>query len=127
MSNFVLEVSEINVLVGNFRVYPPDLDELKRTAMAHEHEDFEVGKYDNDIAVLGLPKAVLYGQVLPICPEGSSGSFLAACGMGQIDSKNNFPEVLQEVVLVERKLFLLLCKSFPSQLGNFARFSTKFF
>ena len=106
LSNFVLEISEINVLVGNFRVNPPDLDELRRTAIAHEHEDFEVGKYYNDIAVLELPEAVPYDKVLPLCPEGSSGSFLAACGMGQIDSRNNFPDV-------ERKLFLLLCKSFP--------------
>ena len=110
-------MSEISVSIGNFSAKPIEI-QLKISAEAREHEDYEDSTSYNDIAVLKLSKEVSSDRVLPICTKDTQAEYFAVCGMGQINNAREYPDVLQEVVLVEKRQLSLFLFLFSEHKGS---------
>lgn len=67
-----LEPSDIKVYLGGHNI-TKDFTDVRRVKAIHQHENFNIFSFDNDIALLKMNKPVRYGpKVQPAClPDGS--------------------------------------------------------
>lgn len=99
-----LEANEIKVYLGGHNI-TSDYTEIRRVKTIHEHENFDVISFNNDIAVLELDKAVLFGpKVQPAClPDESSsdysGKLTVIAGWGRLGEKEKTSNSLLSVVI----------------------------
>lgn len=78
-----------------------DYAEIRRVQKIHQHENFNVITFDNDIAIIELDREMSYGPaVQPVClPSGDeddfSGSVGIIAGWGRLGEKKQTSPVLR--------------------------------
>ena len=102
--HLVLTASRIRVLLGEHNIADRVSNRFEhRVAEIINHPEFHPSTLDNDFAILRLSEAVAFtNKVRPACLPADlsatyAGVLATVTGWGQLSSKGNRPDVLQEV------------------------------
>ena len=97
----VLELKRVYVEIGDFTTSPLEVEKFSIKDY-RIHSKYAKGDH-YDMALIKLWKGVSKSRVINLCEKMYKDSIIAVAGMGTIEAEGDFPRVLQEVQLQEKR------------------------